>query len=441
MSLAPRHPSDHAPRFRVIRYAVGLFLVIATIIVAVAATLDRGARRSTWQQENTALTGAARVSATEFGALRANLRVEASQLATSLDLQRAVVGRNDAALHRLSVKRHARIDLPDRSVGELAQAPRIATSARITDGSQLLASVTVSLPLGKDVLALLRQATPLPEHGALVLVSSGRVLAGGPIGSRAQVRGGRIVFGDTQFAAQSARLQPTGVSVLALEPASAIDAASQRYRRLVLLAAAATLALAAALAARIARPVALIVGEAALLSRQATTDALTGLANRRGLNDRLDAELARAAGGGTSVSFVIADVDDFKSINDRFGHQTGDMVIRAVGNAVAESVRELDLAARYGGEEFAVILPGSRLDDARRAAERMRVAVSLVEVPGLTGTLSMSFGVAEFPTYADGHSLVAAADAALYQAKRGGKDQVVSAVVERHDLRLPVPVA
>jgi two-component system, cell cycle response regulator len=138
---------------------------------------------------------------------------------------------------------------------------------------------------------------------------------------------------------------------------------------------------------------------------------------------------------------VIADVDDFKSINDRFGHQTGDMVIRAVGNAVAESVRELDLAARYGGEEFAVILPGSRLDDARRAAERMRVAVSLVEVPGLTGTLSMSFGVAEFPTYADGHSLVAAADAALYQAKRGGKDQVVSAVVERHDLRLPVPVA
>jgi len=164
------------------------------------------------------------------------------------------------------------------------------------------------------------------------------------------------------------------------------------------------------------------------------TDSLTNLANRRGLTERLDAELARARENGTSVSFVIADIDDFKLINDGHGHQTGDHIIRAVGAALAGSIRELDLAARYGGEEFAVVLPGSRLADARRTADRMRHAVSEIEVPSPTGTsarVTMSFGVAEFPTYGGADALVAAADAALYQAKRGGKDQVATATVQR----------
>ena len=207
-----------------------------------------------------------------------------------------------------------------------------------------------------------------------------------------------------------------------------------RYRRLVFLAAAFTLALAAALAARLARPLAQAVGDVARLTRQVQTDSLTNLANRRGLTERLDAELARAHENGTSVSFVIADIDDFKAVNDGYGHQTGDHIIRAVAQALASTVRELDLAARYGGEEFAVVLPGSRLADARRSAERMRRAVSEIEVPsanGETARVTMSFGVAEFPTYAGAEALVAAADAALYQAKRGGKDQVATATVNR----------
>jgi diguanylate cyclase (GGDEF)-like protein len=213
---------------------------------------------------------------------------------------------------------------------------------------------------------------------------------------------------------------------------AAIDAISRRYRRLVFLAAAFTLALAAAFAARLARPLAQAVGDVARLTRQVQTDSLTSLANRRGLSERLDAELARAHENGTSVSFVIADIDDFKAVNDGYGHQTGDHIIRAVAEALASSVRELDLPARYGGEEFAVILPGSRLADARRTAERMRRAVSEIEVPGPNGQtarVTMSFGVSEFPTYGGVEALVAAADAALYQAKRGGKDQVATATV------------
>ena len=130
---------------------------------------------------------------------------------------------------------------------------------------------------------------------------------------------------------------------------------------------------------------------------------------------------------------MLVDIDDFKQINDRFGHQTGDGVIRAVARAMRSSVREVDLAARYGGEEFALVLPGSTLEHAGRTAERVRRAIASIEVSGPTGEIAnvtASFGVAEFPTYAGADALVAAADAALYQAKRGGKDRVASATVQ-----------
>ena len=222
-------------------------------------------------------------------------------------------------------------------------------------------------------------------------------------------------------------------AVVAVEPAAAIDSLSASYRRLVFLAAAMTLAVAGGLATRLARPIAQVVGEVAHLNKQVQTDALTGLANRRGLGARLESELAHALETGTSVSLVIADIDDFKLINDSFGHQTGDNIIRAAAAALAGSIRELDLAARYGGEEFAVVLPGARLAAARSSAERMREAVMTIESPSPAGELAhvtMSFGVAEFPMYSTLDALVAAADAALYQAKRGGKNQVATAVVQ-----------
>jgi diguanylate cyclase (GGDEF)-like protein len=429
-----RSHHDRSIRIPVVRTAVVVFAVTAAIVVAIGVTLDRNARRSNLQQSATALTGGAHVGASAFGTLRSNLRVQVSQLATSLALQRAIVLHNDSAIRAIARARHARIKLNGRAIGTLAPAPRIASTATITDGVHVLARITVALPLGDDVLALLRQVTPLPKHAALVLVHDGHVVAGGPHGASSRIVGGRIKFGGAEFAAAGARLGVADASILAVEPVAAIDAISRRYRRLVFLAAAFTLALAAAFAARLARPLAQAVGDVARLTRQAQTDSLTNLANRRGLTERLDSELARAYENGTSVSFVIADIDNFKAVNDGYGHQTGDQIIRAVAQALAGTVRELDLAARYGGEEFAVVLPGSRLADARRSAERMRRAVSQIEVPGPNGEtarVTMSFGVAEFPTYAGAEALVAAADAALYQAKRGGKDQVATATVNR----------
>lgn len=418
----------------VARYAVLVFLLAAALVVTVAVSLDRNARRSSWQEHTTALAGGARVGASSFQSLRANLSVQATQLATSLPLQRAVVTGDEAELRRIAAGRHARIDLRGRAIGELAGAPRIAATAKITDGVRVLATVAIALPLGDEVLTLLRQSTPLPRHAGLLLVRDGRVIAGGPKGEAVRISAGRVHLRGTAFAAQSAPLAAAGASLVAVEPVSAIDALSERYRRFVFLAAALTLALAAVLAGRLARPLAQVVGDVARLTRQAHTDALTGLANRRELTVRLADELARAARNGTSVSFVVADVDDFKAINDGYGHQAGDAVLKAVAAVLSRSVRETDLAVRFGGEEFVLVLPGARLLNARRTAETIRQAIAEAEIPaprGETISVTVSFGVAEFPTYATPEALLAAADAALYQAKRAGKNRVATSTV--HD--------
>jgi diguanylate cyclase (GGDEF)-like protein len=287
------------------------------------------------------------------------------------------------------------------------------------------------------VLTVLRQATPLPADASLALVQDGRLLAGGPAGVDVEPRDGRVVLSGTAFAAQLAPLVVADAYVVALEPVAAIDALSTGYRRLIILAALFTLALAAALATRVARPVAQIVGDVAKLSRQAQTDGLTGLANRRLLAERLEDELIRATRNDTSVSLVMADIDNFKQINDTFGHQTGDAVLRAFSAALERSVRETDLAVRYGGEEFVVLLPGARLANANRAAEQMRKTAAGLKVASRNGeiaTFTVSFGVAEFPTYANAEALIAAADAALYQAKRGGKDRVAVSTVQGQDV-------
>ena len=432
MTTTLRRHNEPVERLPVTRYAVMLFLLTALLTAVVAFVLVRNARRSTWQQSSTALTGGARVGASTFGTLRSNLRVQASQLATSLELQRAVVTHDDPEIKRLAAAHHARITVLKRRIGVLPPKPRIASTATISDGKHLLATVAVGLPLDNDVLALLRRAVPLPAHASLVILYKGRVVAGGPIGTRPHLHAGRTRIGAIPFAAQSAALGLPGARLAAIEPVAAIEDASNRFRSLVFAVAAATLALAGGLATRLARPLAGMVGEVARLRGQAQTDALTGLANRRALTDRLDSELAHAIESETSVSFVIADVDDFKVINDTHGHQAGDKVLRAIASSLASAVRGMDLVARYGGEEFAIVLAGAKLADAVRLADHMRVALHAIEVDSPHGkaNATMSFGVAEFPTYASPDALVGAADAALYQAKRSGKDQVASATVE-----------
>jgi diguanylate cyclase (GGDEF)-like protein len=164
-----------------------------------------------------------------------------------------------------------------------------------------------------------------------------------------------------------------------------------------------------------------------IVERQALVDGLTGLANRRQADDALATELARAERLGGPVALILADVDDFKLVNDRFGHPTGDIVLRDLAQALWETVREIDIAARWGGEEFAVILPGTDLEGAAQVAERIRQALAermIVSADGVPVNVTASFGVAATGAPATAEQLIETADDALYRAKRAGKDCV-----------------
>ena len=167
------------------------------------------------------------------------------------------------------------------------------------------------------------------------------------------------------------------------------------------------------------------------LHRDARTDALTGLANRRAMEERGPGELRRAMRAKTPVSLILGDLDHFKAVNDRHGHEAGDAVLRSVADVLRGALRrETDSLGRWGGEEFMALLVDTDAAGAYEVAERMRVAVAAGALDGLTTGITISLGVSTIETIdsIEGawETLVKEADQRLYRAKREGRNRVVA---------------
>lgn len=169
--------------------------------------------------------------------------------------------------------------------------------------------------------------------------------------------------------------------------------------------------------------------EKALLEKMAVTDDLTRLYNHRYFVRRLGEEFKRARRYKNPISCVMLDIDNFKKVNDTYGHQSGDRVLQEVSKVIRNCVRETDVVARYGGEEFAVILPHTGIEDAIKLAERIRYSIKSFRFDVLNKgeQITASMGVATYPhtEIMDMDDLVRRADNGLYKAKSSGKDLVV----------------
>jgi diguanylate cyclase (GGDEF)-like protein len=159
------------------------------------------------------------------------------------------------------------------------------------------------------------------------------------------------------------------------------------------------------------------------LNRLATTDRLTGLYNRLFLEKMLPHEFAVAKRFSNPFSFIMLDIDHFKQINDRYGHQAGDEVLKTIARIILDNIRACDITVRWGGEEFLIICSDTHLPGARILAEKLRQAVERHDFP-IVERCTASFGVSAYQEHDDIHSMMERADRALYAAKRGGRNRV-----------------
>src|SRR6202042_1643588 len=178
----------------------------------------------------------------------------------------------------------------------------------------------------------------------------------------------------------------------------------------------------------------------AIAEIRAATDSLTGLPNRRAIDDTLKRMVAQTSRTLTPLAALMCDLDHFKEVNDRFGHGRGDDVLAAVGAALLHSLRAGDFAGRYGGEEFLILLPATGTEGAIEAAERIRASVAGIRVPAVDRRISLSVGIAVIPDHAvDAQSLERASDRALYAAKKAGRDraEVFNATSDGGEMGVP----
>ena len=379
----------------------------------------------------------ARSASREASLLLERSRARALELARDPAVQRAAVRRDRAALRRLLRPGEEVLLAPAQGrkaeyIGR-RRAGVPAVGVVVDTGGTRLATVTVSAPGGAALLAGIRSGLLAGADDSVALARSGTVVAG-PAG----LRGGRIdTSGHVRVQGRTYRARtvvlpgyrpPTTLVAVADRSFAGDDPAALRRR--LALAAIISLISIALYAAALSRPLLRGLSRVAYVAEQAMIDPLTGVANRRGFERALEIELARSQRRGHPLALVLVDLDDFKQVNDRHGHDVGDDVLVSLAERLRDAVRSADTVARMGGEEFALLLPETELAGALTVAERARASFEAAGIRlkgGSRLTVTASFGAADYPASADRVALSRDADKALYAAKRLGKNRVVAA--------------
>jgi diguanylate cyclase (GGDEF)-like protein len=403
-----------------------LLLAAGIPVIATVRILDANALRNERARADSALSAEVQNAGNELRNRSDNAATQIDDLANSYALQRAFLTNDLAAVLRIARRTpDAVFYLHGRRVaGAIPHIP-LKRATSLTWKGKLVGRVVATIGFDQNLMQQLSKAAGLARKDRLVATRGGVVIGSG---QRLHVEGRTITLGGERYRGSPMPVQNAPrMKLFAIRPEGAIAAAVRPYEQRVMFAALGSFGLLVLVGLLFGGPILRTLGDFRRVASQATTDSLTGLANRWTFDEELALEWRRAERVGDPLALILLDIDNFKTVNDTHGHQAGDEVLRKVGEVLAASVRQVDLAARYGGEEFAVVVPETDLDGAIDLAERLRQALESEEIELQNGTrlsVTASFGAAVKGDLPAGERLVAAADELLYEAKRAGKNRV-----------------
>src|SRR4051794_8855897 len=428
-SRTPRRNKQFVSRRVALQLLAGLLVVAGIPVVATVRILDANALRNERARADAALQAQLQQAGQTLQALSDNAATRAEDISRSPQLQTAFLTGNRRVIVRIAHRNPTMVFYlrRDRVAGQVAPTALTRTVSLTLNGATV-GRVVSQLPLGSGLARRIQKGTTRARVDQLLIARDGRVVGSG---ARVHLEDRTVTVGNRQYRGTLLPVpNAAGTKLVAVRPEHAISAAVAPYQHRVLYAALGSFALLVLVGLLFGGPILRGLGDFRRVVSQAATDSLTGLANRWSFDEELALEWRRAHRIGDELSLVLLDLDDFKQVNDTYGHPAGDAVLRAVGELLATGVRQIDLAARYGGEEFVILSPESDLKGAMQLARRLRTALnkkSIVLPDGRRLKVTGSFGVATKAELGSAEELIAAADAALYEAKRAGKNRVVAA--------------
>ena len=422
-----RHPDE----VRVGRRAA---LALVALLVAALTGVGLVLAHSIRQQEQSRVTAHLEVvlqaALSEASQEAVGAQKQIAALAAEPRFQRALAERDEQALKRLTASVPGAVAVPGTQGIQPPTRPSLRRVVRVLAKGKVVGRVAVTVPFDGGELSRLRAAAPLAAGEGILLVRGDHVLAGpaGVPGSRLPPHAQSVRLGGVDYRVVQTRLVGgrAPIRLAALAPAAEVEKPVAHSDRLLAAALGVTFVALLMLARILARPVLVPLVRLGRDARSSGTDDLTNLPNRRAFTEGAAADHVRARRSGRALAIALIDIDDFKEVNDTYGHSMGDRALRGVAAVLREHFHEIDLPARLGGDEFAVLLPETGLDGAREAVERFVTALAGHELGDgrhrLRG-ITASAGIAAAADV-EIEMLLEAADRALYRAKKQGKNQV-----------------